>query len=549
MRVLWQPLFTSAPAAILLAALALTILVWPAWHGWFSVDDSAVLLCAQFPLSDLLFDRPTGNFCNPLFFTPGWPILFKPDSGLWGLAPEGYRLGNLTIAAVASGMLYWLVRPHTSRGGALLAALLLAIALPMVFGVGWITRRHYVAGFLLALFALWAFLRSDAGRGKPWLLLSVTAYFMAVLSKEAYAVIPALVFLLAWREPWRRRVLVTLPFAVALAVYLAWRWLMLGGMGGYPGAAQPPGELLRHGWAQFEAVPQALYGQATWALLVPAIVLWFRRTRIAILLSLTLLISLAPFLLYPGTGFGHAGKLFGAVAVVAVAFAFAWHEARGRKTMQILVLLAAGVVALGAVGRSMDATVRVAVMGAEFQSRHDAAFAPGPEAVLVIGELPYYFTAMNSLHHQLQTGHGRDLVALSHELALPEFADREFDRIVLPAGDWLDGNKARQYMERRLAALAEARTLEPPAIKAQAGTRSIRFDIKPEAGERIMRCLIRADYANCAEVGPTYVLPFPARQPILRLSFYRISQSDTQIRTSPPTKIDPARLQQAFIHQ
>lgn len=536
-RALDKPRWQTIPVA-LIAAVVLASLVGPAWRSWFSVDDSAVLLCAQYGIIELLFDQATSNFCNPLFFTPVWPLLFKVDGGLIGLVPEGYRLANLAIAVAASALFFVILRQYVGFRAALVGALLLAVALPMVYGVGWITRRHYLMGFLLALVAIRALQVYGEGHRNRWLLLGVLAYFLAVLSKEAYAFIPAVVPLIAWREPLVRRFLLILPFAAALGVYFLWRSAMLGGLGGYPTVSLNLEDLLAHGWEQLMLVPSGLFGPLAWAFLVPLVILLFANVRAAVVLLLIGLASLTPLMLFPGSGFEHVNKLFGVIAVVGAFFAFSLQASLGRPWLTAVVLVAAAALAAGSVERSLDASARVHASGQEFAARYDAAYAPGAQSVLVIGSLPYYFTSMNALHRMSGTGEHRHLVAISDEIALPDFIDIRFDRVVLPDGTSLDGQAARVFLEERLIALENSRRLARPTVVASRRERSLEFISSVEPGEQIIRCLVRADFANCAPVGPRYVFPYPAREPILWLDFYR--QSDGLV--SPPLRVIPESL-------
>ncbi len=420
----------------------------------------------------------------------------------------------------------------------MVGALLVAVALPMVFGVGWITRRHYLMGFLLALVVIRALQMYGEEHRNRWLMLGVVAYFLAVLSKEAYAFIPAVIPLIVWREPLIRRFILILPFAVALGIYFAWRAVMLGGLGGYPTVSLNPEDLLAHGWEQLMLAPSALFGYMAWVLLIPLATLLVANFRVAVVLLFIGLASLAPLMLFPGSGFEHANKLFGVAAIVGAFFAFSLQAALGRPWLTGMVLVAAGVLATGSVERSLDASARVQASGQEFAGRYDAAYAPGADSVLVIGSLPYYFTSMNALHRMLQSGQHRHLVAISDELALPDFVELGFDRVVLPDGASLEGAVAQKFLSERLSALEEVRQLSRPSVVASRRERSIEFLSTVEPGEQIIRCLVRADFANCAPVGSRYVFPYPAREFILWLDFYR--QTDGLV--SPPSRVVPESL-------
>jgi hypothetical protein len=531
--------------AVLLPVSALLFLVWPTWSAWFAVDDTAVILCAQYETLDLLIDRPTANFCNPLFFTPLWPILFKLDSSIWGLHPEGYRLVNFILATSALALLWALLRPRLGREAAWIAVMLLAVSMPLAFGVGWITRRHYLMGLMLAMLAVWLFQRfierpeqAQRGLGYAWLYGSVVAYFLAILSKEAYAFVPAVVFLLA-NHGLRRRLWLVLPYALALGLYLLWRGWMLGGLGGYPMTDLSLTSLLARGWDQLSSLPEALFGPAAPLLLVPVVVLMFTHPRQGLFILIAILISLSPYLLYPGTDFNYANKAFSASAIVAAGCGMAWLNSATFARLRALLGLSLVGLVLGAGSTSVSAVQRAAVMGEQFHARYQAIYSSPVSPVLVLGDFPYYFTSMNRLHSLLETGQERDLDAVSSSLALPLFADRPYERVVLQNGRFFDGDEARRFLSEELAAQQARQQLPPPDVKAVRTDRALLFESIIGGDEHLMRCLIRVNYANCAEVKPRYLTPYPTREPIISIDFHRMSRDQSSI----PIRIFPDALQ------
>lgn len=523
---------------------ALLFLVWPAWSAWFAVDDTAVILCAQYGTLDLLIDRPTANFCNPLFFTPLWPILFKLDSQIWALNPEGYRLVNLILAMGTLAMLWVLLRPRVGSQAAWIAVMLLAVSLPLAFGVGWITRRHYITGLWLAMLAIWLLLRFIERPEKPrpdvgyaWLLGSITAYFLAILSKEAYAFLPALLFPLA-AIGIRRRVWIILPYGLALGLYLLWRGWMLGGLGGYPTTDLALTELTVRGWEQLTALPGVLFGSAAPLLLVPGLLLLVRAPKEGLFILFAALASLSPYLLYPSAGFDHASKAFAASALVATGCGMAWAKTAAFPRLRLILGLSVGGLVLGSVSASSAAIERVSSMGEQFSARYQAIASSSADPVLVLGDFPYYFSAINRLHALFETGQERDLDAVSSSLALPLFADRPYKRVVLQDGRAFDGAEAQRFLASEVAVQLANRRLASPDIQAVRTERAIRFESRVDAGERVVRCLIRANYANCTEVGARYVMPYPTRIPIVSVVFHRVLAD----WISPPTVVNPERV-------
>jgi len=102
--------------------------------------------------------------------------------------------------------------------------------------ISFLCERHYVDGLAAASVALLLHLRvcNRAGR-----VLSAAAYLAAMSAKEVY--VPLIIVFAAFAEgSLRARSRQLAPHGVALAVYLGWRWKMLGTLGGGYGWAVAP---------------------------------------------------------------------------------------------------------------------------------------------------------------------------------------------------------------------------------------------------------------------------------------------------------------------
>jgi hypothetical protein len=222
---------------------------WFAGYGNIPGDPSVCSLGRAFVGDWLSGFQGKGGWLRPL---PR--ILFWLNDKAFGLGnPWGYHLTNALLhagcAALVAVLAERLLRGHRRRatGGspaALAAGLLFALTPQATGAASWISGRTD----LLALFFLLSALVSATASGKILLRSSAVFLFtvLSIFSKESgYFTAPAVVVITAawwWSlrrddAPARLREAALPPFlatGVASFIMLVWRFLALGGMGGYP---------------------------------------------------------------------------------------------------------------------------------------------------------------------------------------------------------------------------------------------------------------------------------------------------------------------------
>ncbi len=114
------------------------------------------------------------------------------------------------------------------------------MTVPATFSVGDdLTCRHYLEGMVFCLLSFYFAQLFNAKQQLAWLAFSVFFYVLSITAKEVYIPLPGILFCL-YSGNFRRRVLLVSPYAAALMAYIAWRFYMLGGIGGYSvGQAAP----------------------------------------------------------------------------------------------------------------------------------------------------------------------------------------------------------------------------------------------------------------------------------------------------------------------
>ena len=302
---------------------------WPLDPYWQS-DDFLALHYAQ-DLGHVLADFRGPQYGATdvwLFYRPLITLSFWLELQLGGADPFVAHLSNVLAHGASALLAALLWRRFLPAGSAFAAGLLWALLPSHAGSIAWAVGRVDSHTTVWCLLALLLFVRHVEARrdGRPArrapMLLATAA---ALCSKELAFVVPPLATLLgallAAPAPWRQRAGFALrtsaPLWLLFAVYLAWRFAVLGRFGGYLGASYDP-PAMAQGLATITAnllVPQRWsggdlavqwYGGSRelwlWLAALPALlaaVSWLRQPRTvlaALLLFLVAVAPLAPFL-------------------------------------------------------------------------------------------------------------------------------------------------------------------------------------------------------------------------------------------------------------
>ena len=218
--------------AIFLAIYGKTI-DWP-----FGTIDSPIVLAQAILYSPLqYFTSPYEyQFLTYNNLTPWVTLSWDLDYALFQLESAGYRFHHLFSAAILIGVIYLVLYRLTHsilNAGIFCFAI---ITLPATFAVvNVLVNRHYLEGMI---FCLLSFLFADMYSRKPvtrWLALSVLFYGLSLTAKEVFIPLPGILFFF-FPGNLRRKIVLIIPYAITLIVYMAWRIHMVSGAGGYSSA-------------------------------------------------------------------------------------------------------------------------------------------------------------------------------------------------------------------------------------------------------------------------------------------------------------------------
>ncbi len=226
------------------AIAALTVAVFaPALHyGFILWDDDRNLLTNPF-YRGLGWAQIRWAFTSAVMghWIPVTWLTFSVDHALWGMNAFGYHLTNVLLHAANAALFYLLGRRLLRLGltaapawaitlGAIVSALFFAVHPLRVESVVWITERRDVLSALFYLLTVLAYLKACAADGAPrrrWLVVSLGAYTLGLLSKSLIMSLPLVLLVLdvyplrRARGNWRRILVEKLPYlglAVAAAV-------------------------------------------------------------------------------------------------------------------------------------------------------------------------------------------------------------------------------------------------------------------------------------------------------------------------------------------
>jgi protein O-mannosyl-transferase len=179
-------------------------------------------------------ESPQSNYFRPLQM-----LSYALDYQVWGLSPFGFHFTSTLLHALAAVLLFGLGRRLLGDPGpAFAAAALWAVHPVHTEAVTYLSGRSDPLGGVCLLAALLAFLRDREERSWRWRTLSLTAFFLALLAREAalawLLLLPLVDLALDQRQqaesprtPWRERVLWRYtPFLAVAAVYLGLRGLV-----------------------------------------------------------------------------------------------------------------------------------------------------------------------------------------------------------------------------------------------------------------------------------------------------------------------------------
>lgn len=291
---------------------------------WWLWDDPQILFSTENGFLALLFDPKTWCELTSSNFTPLLACNYRIDLLLFGGEPGGYYLHALAVGIAAVVALFLFLRTVTSDLSAFAASAALIVAPASQRVLSLLMDRHYAEGLLFCALSLLCFRK--AGRMPLLYVPAGMAYLLACLEKEFWAPLPVIALAIAWVGDHKRAAVIrTLATTVtAAAIYVVWRALILGSLGGYGPSLGNPQVLQK-----FHDIGVTALGFQSWlapAFLVSVVVLQAvlarSRPRAALVFAAIAVAMMVPFVGLQGVGddryvFAATVLLLGGSAVAA----------------------------------------------------------------------------------------------------------------------------------------------------------------------------------------------------------------------------------------
>jgi len=498
--------------------LILLIMNYRVMNTWFIIDDTGNIFCSSFDTFKLLFDRGTYLYFNQLFFTPLLPISFKIDWLLFKMNPIGYHLHNLVVAFMGCTVFYAIQRIYFPSFVSWLGTAFLAISLPVSFDIGWITRKHYLWGFLLSLIVLYFFKRWEENKRKILLFLSLLSSLLAFLFKEAYAILPVVMFFVSSGSI-KERAKKTLPYFFVLAVYLFWRMYMLGSIGGYPGSTEKSFMFFLNKLFHMPMdLSNNLFGFSLFPIFLLVIIAFFN-IRMFLLFLIMLIIVVSPFIFFPEDGFLLANKALSFVAVISFAMSYIADRLLSRhKRLSIIFLIFLIPILFGSISKTIVGQNVVIQLSNNYEMASKEIIESKDKKILVVGNYSYYFSNLDDIYrHMLKTDFPH-IKSISDTLFLPFLKVNDFDKIISihsldlnpdmaykSSVDVMGKEEAENFIRHKLEEYTEKMILSPPLVNFLQEKDHLRIKVNDSRAGTYLRCLSMGSYVGCYSIPRNYV--------------------------------------------
>jgi hypothetical protein len=237
--------------ALLIAAILVTValLYHKVTRLWWIWDDTYLLhIVSEHRMLDYFAGGSVWRSMPQQLFTPLLTTSYEAELALFGPNAVAFHIVHLIELAALAIALAFALRLWMSRAAAACASFLFLVGTPTAVMASELMLMHYIESVILSILAAALFARAMRSERKLPLIASALLYFLAMLAKEI--AIPLLLVLLILPErELRARLRAVWPHGLALIIYFAWRFAILGKViGGYVwtfGLAELPLLLMR----------------------------------------------------------------------------------------------------------------------------------------------------------------------------------------------------------------------------------------------------------------------------------------------------------------
>jgi hypothetical protein len=205
--------------------------------SYFISDDYAHLFTLRLPPVETLAELAKEGQASMFFRPAGFATLFW-DYGIWGQEPLGYHLTNLLLHLISVVGVYFLCKNlGLDRETSAVSSLIFSILPIQPEAVVWIASRFDLTATCFIIWTIVLYLKFRRTGRRGLYILALLLSFIAMLSKENAFMAPLLLLSLEYfampKQDIKPASLPLLGFTILAAATFGYRWIALGGIGGY----------------------------------------------------------------------------------------------------------------------------------------------------------------------------------------------------------------------------------------------------------------------------------------------------------------------------
>lgn len=183
---------------MIIVTMILLVYIQNLWFDFSYIDDNLIIF-DEYNKIDSLSDIPSSfvhGYLYDNYYRPMVMISFILDTAIAGQSSMMYHLTNLIIHCIVTFLLFQiLIKLEFNRNVSLIAALLFAVHPLNINAVSWIVGRNDLLLALFSMLSLLLYVKYKETNKAYLLVLSLFAYLFSILSKEAGALVPIIIFL------------------------------------------------------------------------------------------------------------------------------------------------------------------------------------------------------------------------------------------------------------------------------------------------------------------------------------------------------------------